>query len=215
MALERPTSEDGIANLILGKCLEDEIATLDDDLARARVVRQFFASERDALLRRFDWNFASTWCRPAADAGTPTGLFTVRYPLPDDCLAVREVESLSDAEWGVASAIVSNAGVEVEAMVLECDAASAHVRYTRKVTTVRLWDPLFLKAFVGLCAGACAGQLGRSIRQAQSYTAEAEQLLAPMAMRADSKEKAPDKVARVKLNPWLRARFGIRRDFEV
>lgn len=216
MPAPRPDSEESVANLALDECKEDEIATLDDDLARARVVRRHFAIERDATLARLDWNFAMAWARPAADTVASPGALAIRFPLPPDCIAVREVFSapgvaLLDDEWAVETSRVVLGGVEVEAKVLVTNCATPLVRYTRRVETVALWDPLFLKAFVKFLAGAIAPKLGKSSAMAQRFTSEAEALLLPIAKKADSKEKAPTKQGRTDQGySWLMARRGFR-----
>jgi len=212
--LQRPSSEEAVANLALGKCKEDEIATFDDDLNRARVARRHFGLVRDALLRRLDWNFASAYVTPAADVTAGAGELSVRYPMPPDCIAVREVFvddiALGDDEWAVESGRVIVGGVEVEAMIVVTSKTGAEIRYTRRVESPRLWDPLFMQAFIGLYAHAMAPELGRSTSQAAAYLAEAEELLVPLAKRTDSKEKATSKVGGRKLPSWLAARGGSR-----
>lgn len=217
MALARPTTDEMVANLALDKCKEDEIATFDDDINRARVARRHYAAERDALLCRLDWNFASTWVTPAADTAESIGVLRTRYPLPPDCLVVREVLGntdddvpLGDDEWAVETGRATVGGAEVETKVLVCNEATVTLRYTRLVDSPRLWDPLFLKAFVCLLAAAMAPQLGKSRTEASAMLEEAEQLLVPMAKRGDSKEKAPSKVGGQRLPSWIAARGNFR-----
>jgi hypothetical protein len=214
MGLARPDSEESVANLALGKCHEDEIASFNDDVNRARVVRRHFGLVRDALLRRFDWNFAADWVAPAAAVGLGLGTLDTRYIMPTDCLAIRAVDGLEDDEWESTTArITDNAGVVIEAMVLVREAGDGTlVKYTRRVETVRLWDPMFTEAFVCLLAAACAPELGRSTSQAAAFRAEAEELLVPLARAADSKEKAKSKATlHLPLNSWLWARRGLQR----
>jgi hypothetical protein len=216
MALTRASSEEEFANLALGRCKEDEIATFDDDVNRARVVRRHFGLVRDALLRRLDWNFASTWTQPAADALAGVGTFVNRYPLPSECIAVRAVFDgsadvvLDDDQWAVEGGRVTLAGADVEAMILVCNSASALIRFTRRVESPRLWDPLFSQAFICLLAAACAPELGRSMSQANALAGEAESILVPLAKRVDAKEKAPSKVGGERLPSWIAARAGFR-----
>lgn len=216
MALQRPSSEEDVANLALGKCHDEEIATFDDGVNRARVARRHFGLVRDALLARLDWNFAAAWDVPAADTADGIGVLVNRFPLPADCVAVRAVYEgeasddtrLGDDEWAVESGRVTLAGVEVEAKVLVCDIDNPTVKYTRRVESPRLWDPLFMNAFVCLYAGAMAPELGRSDSEAKGYLAEAETLLVPLAKGADSREKASSKVGGRRLTSWLAARGG-------
>jgi hypothetical protein len=213
MALERPTSEEGVANLALGRCKEDEIATFDDDLNRARVARRHFGLVRDALLARLDWNFASAWDTPAADTVASSGPLATRFVLPADCVVVRQVFltdmlELGNDEWEIATGRVTIASVEAEAKVLLCNYSSIKVRYTRKVTSPRLWDPLFMDAFVCLYAAAMAPELGKSTSMAAALLQEAEGLLVPLAKRVDSREKAATQVGGTKLTSWIAARGG-------
>lgn len=208
MPLARPDSEETVANLALGKCKEEEIATFDDDTHRARVARRHFGLVRDALLRRLDWNFASARVAPAADAVAGIGDFSIRYPMPPDCIAVRRVAGLGDDEWAVETGRVTIAAVEVDATIVVCNVSGVLVHYTRRVELPTLWDPLFMDAFVCLLAAAMAPELGRSLQQAGSFIGQAEDILVPLAKRTDSREKAPSKVGGGKLPSWIAARGG-------
>jgi hypothetical protein len=215
MPLLRASSELEVANLALGRAKEDEIASFDDDLHRARVARRHFGTERDAVLAELDWNFASAWQQPAADVAPSMGPLKTRFPLEADTIVVREVfpsssgsGPLGEDRWAMESGNATVAGAVIEAKILTCNETSVLVRYTKRIENVRLWDPLFIKAYVCRLAGAMATELGKSNAMAQSLLEEAESLLVAKAKRIDSHEAAPSVAGQRQLTTWLAARGG-------
>lgn len=200
-------TEEFAANLALGHLGEPEIAAMADASKRARAIRTFFPVARDQLLRMKDWNFASTWHRPAADPQPGTGPFKIRYPMPEACVRIREIEGCEPAEWGVESAAADIGGALIEAEVLVTNRAQPNVRFTRNDVPVRLWDALFLPAFGHLLASYCATKLGRSQNTAENQRRKAMDLISTAAT-VDSKERGRQ-TGRPEPS-WLQARRGIR-----
>ncbi len=189
MATATGGTEEYAANLAMGHLGQREIATLSDNNTRARAVRQFFPMARDATLRLKWWNFATAWVTPAADAIAGTGLLTVRYPLPPDCIRVRFIEDQDEDSWAIENATISIGGVPVEATILVTDLTAPNVCYTRRVDSVRLWDTLFLEQFGYELAACCARKCGKSAAYANALRATAAEKLR-VAGGVDSKEKA-------------------------
>lgn len=198
----RPDSEEGVASLALSHLDEPGIASLAEDSAGARAARKWFGAARDAVLRRHSWNFATAWDAPAADIAENLGPLKKRFPLKPDCVRVRFVQDLGNDEWAIEGGLATVGGVEVEASILVTNDATPLVCYTRRVEIVRLWDPLFVKAFALELAADMAGELGKGDRAPSLRKSWEEETDA--AARSDAQEKAPSEVSRD--TSWLRAR---------
>lgn len=149
----RASTEAQAATGALKHCLQPPIASLDDNSIRARACKRSFGAARDLLLSRRDANFASRWISPAASVTAATGRFAYQFPLPADCIRVREVEDHDEDDWDVTvEKIVDGAGATVEVKVLHTDATNPKLRYTRRVEDVAQWDAEFLVAFEYLLA---------------------------------------------------------------
>lgn len=177
------------ANLALGHLGVPEIASLNDGTTRARKARLFFAPVRDALLRRKDWNFASSFFSPSRDPVDSLGRFKSRYPMPSDCVAVRELVDCEGTAWALESGQVTVAGTGVAATVLVTNEPSPIVRYTRRVENVLLWDALFLEAFGYFLGADMATALGKSKSMADYLRGIGEDKV-PLAAKVDSKEQS-------------------------
>ncbi|EKS26519.1 hypothetical protein [Afipia felis] len=184
-----PGTPEYAANLALGHLGVPELASLDDQTTRARNVRRFFASTRDALLRRKDWNFASSWFTPTRDTVDSLGHFKGRYPMPSDCIAVRELKGCENSAWALESGQVTVAGAGVTATVLVTNQISPIVRYTRRIENVALWDALFVEAFGYFHAADLATALGKSKSMAAEMRGIGEDKV-PLAAKVDSKEQS-------------------------
>lgn len=184
-----PGTQEYAANLALGHLGVPELATLADQTTRARKASLFFPQVRDTLLRRKKWNFASAWFTPARDPVDALGHFKKRYPLPSDCLAVREVKDCDDDAWAIESGQVTVAGAGVTVMVLVTNADDPVVNYTRRIENVQLWDQLFLNAFACFLAADLSTSLGKAQSTAEKWRTAGENML-PTAAKVDSKEQS-------------------------
>ncbi len=207
MPLERPTTELAAANLALSLIKNTvAIASFDEpDRAAARECRKWFAATRAELLRRYDWNFASRWVRPAADPVSSISPLKTRFIMPADCLKVRAVQDATTDEWAVGNEIVDASGVQVPRIVLLTNLAAPLVRYTTDETNVALWDAQFLTAFAAELAENIAPGLGRSVQTARAVAMKAE-IKTDAAAASDAREEAPKQIT--KMVPAIRARFA-------
>ena len=204
--IPRAGTETAAANGALAHIGEPAIADLAADTAPARNCRLHFGTERDALLREYEWNFATAWITPGAAVAAALGPLSKRYLLPADCLRVRFVDELGADQWAVETAIVTDpTGATVETMVLTTSADAPLVCYTRRVENVALWDALFLTVFELRLAIRVAPVLGRDPATARAKLAEEEPKL-EKAKRIDAREKAPKLVSSD--TSWLAARRG-------
>lgn len=197
MPLARPATEEGAATLALSLIKQPGIAAFSENNNRARQAQLHFAAVRDAVLEEHAWQFADVWTIPAASLTAGTGHFAKRFPLPADCIAVREVMDLEPDEWAMEAAT----GAEVK--VLVTDAEEPNVRYTQRATIVALWSPLFLQVFAHRLAAAMAPMLTKNDNDAMRLTGLADELLAP-AQQSDRRERARSEVSRS--TSWIRAR---------
>ena len=195
MSTPRPDTEEGVVNLALGHLHEPGIALISEDTVAARTARKWFGAARDAVLRRYPWNFAKSWCRPAADVTDSLGPLVKRYPLPPDCVGVQFVKDLGTDEWDIEGGTITDVSeTEIEATVLVSNSTAPIVCYTRRVEAVRLWDAMFVTCFALELAAAMSGELGHaelgpSLRA--QWQAELDET-----KRADAQEKARGEVSR-------------------
>lgn len=203
-----PGTEEFAANLALGHLGQPEIAAMSDPTTRARKIRQFFPVARDELQRDGQWNFATAWIAPAMDPVAGIGFLKNRFALPADCLRVRLVKDCVSHEWAVESAQAAVGGVPVETMILVTNQTAPIVCINRRVTSVRLWDAMFLPAFAYLLASYCARSFGKSKEWGDAMRAQA--LLAKGdAAAIDGKEGGPRR--EIPETSWSQARRGPRR----
>lgn len=206
MPIARAGTELEAVNLALSLLREEEIADVNEDTKPAREARKWFGTARDETLRDNDWNFAEAWAAPAAAATVYPGPLTKLYPLPADCLKVRHVEELTTDEWKVLTVAIG--GPPVETSVLVTNATAPVVCYTRRITSVALWDPQFLVAFARRLAAYMAPSFGKSFDEANAMEGASDDKL-DAAAHEDARERAPTSI-RTDV-PFVMARFGWRR----
>lgn len=178
---------------------------MSDVTTRARKVRQFFAAARDELQRDGQWNFCTAWVAPAKDPVASIGPLENRFAMPADCLRVRSVRDCLDHEWAVETAQAAVGGVDVEVMILVTNLDAPTVCYNRRVTSVRLWDSMFVQAFGKLLASYMARAFGKSKEWGDALRAEA--LTAKGEAKAiDGKEGRPSRERPE--TSWAAARRG-------
>lgn len=182
MAQIHQKTETSVANEALSLIKQPAIVHLDADSTKpARVLRVHFAEERDALLRQYPWNFASTRVKLQAQVQKPLFGFNYMYALPHDCMHVRWlVDAKSNDDWKV----------EKRAIITDLE-PPLKVIYTRFAYEVALWDALFRKAFVRRLAVACGPELSADDRRMKILSDEAKELLLE-AYPSDAAEGRPE-----------------------
>lgn len=140
------TSEVDVCNSALTMLGEDVIASLEDGSTRAVLCNQHFHKQRNAVLRRYPWNFALKRQTLAALVASPDWGYSYQYPLPSDCLRVWNVEHLARTEWKVRQGKILT------------DEGSCKIEYVARVTDMASWDALALDALAArLAATICVG----------------------------------------------------------
>lgn len=193
MAQIHPKTETAVANEALSHVKQTELVSLDaDNTVTARKVKKHFASVRDALLRRYPWNFASTRVLLEAQVQGPLFGFKYLYALPHDCVAVRQVMGCSKDDYKV-----EKRGIVTDLV------PPLKVIYTRFAYEVALWDPIFRSAFGYTLAAALGPELNADDRLIKLCQEQAEELLAA-AFPSDAAEGTPEDIAN---GDWLDARW--------
>lgn len=227
-------SETDVANLALGAIGEPPIANLNDGSSRAMACNLHFAPLRDAMQRDGDWNFCSAWTIPALATQAAIGRLKNRFPMPDDCLKVRQVLaqtpaltgnsgiSITDptiiaeleastptlpgdqAEWNLEAVTINPSDTPSAAMMLVTSMTAPLVNYSRRILYPRLWDTLFVEAFAEALAGKVAPGIAKDIGAGDKKTASAREMIDD-AVRTDSREQSPRQVSRE--TSWVRSRM--------
>lgn len=181
MPLLDPQTETAIANQALSSIKEAKILSLDAGTSqKADVVRQFFAPVRDALQRRYPWNFNEAYLALPSGDPVPVFGFRYRYPFTADILRIREVHGCHRRDWKVQGlSILSNA------------AAPLQVVASIRIVDVRVWDPLFKTLFIAALAYAIAPELAKDEDTIARAKTAAEAAL-PAAFAVDASEGTPD-----------------------
>jgi hypothetical protein len=186
-------SEVAICNLALAEVGSGaEIVSLDEPVQAARACRRRYPYARDAVLRSYDWNFASRRATlPALDGPPPFG-YAAAFLLPVDCLLVRSVYDAGPRGW------------EIEDRRILADApAPLRITYTARVTNPMTFDVLFTDALITRLAADLAVQLADSPSRAASLHQLYREKLA-LARARDSDEGTSIRSPR---SSWLDARF--------
>lgn len=192
MPLIHAQTETAVANEALSHIYQPPIVDIVlDQTHAARVVRKHFAAVRDALQRRYPWNFNAARAKLNAETAKPAFGFAYQYAQPDDCLRVREVDGCNKEDW------------KVEGRLILTDApAPLKIIYSRRVPEVNVWDPLFRSAFA-LSLGAALGEIATDkarVREVAQQAAEALQAAFPVDASEDIPDEMPD-------GDWLDARI--------
>lgn len=227
-------SETDVANLALGAIGEPPIPSLVDPSARAMACNLHFAPLRDAMQRDGNWNFCSAWTIPALATQAAIGVLANRYPMPDDCLKVRQVLpqtaalsgnsgiSITDptiiaeleasqptlpadeACWNVEAVTVNPSDVPGCTMVVVTSMTSPLINYSRRIIYPRLWDALFIEAFAEALSGKIAPGIAKDINAGDKKRASAREMIEDAEL-SDSREQSPRHISRD--TSWVRSRM--------
>jgi hypothetical protein len=189
-----------------------------DDSKAAKVIRAVYSDCIDEVLQAYDWNFATGRAQlPQAD-DTPAFDFPYQYPLPDDCLQVRELQANSrtivwirttgyNACWddGLERWRVEINGDTEETFerVLLCDLPSpVNVVYTRRITTLSRWTPLARRALIALIGA----EIALPIAQKSSLAVELRKVYDDVIGSAGSRDAQEASETELDPGSWVRAR---------
>lgn len=205
MTVPLSQTETDRANAALAHIGEPAISSIDDAGRKAaRECRKHFARVRDQLLRSAHWQFAKGTAQPGSSGAPPDALYLYRYPMPEDCIAVRGIRGAETYQWEVRHAGQGEDG-DIRVMV-DTDVAGALIFYTRRVVNPAQWDELFTEVFDLALAAAINPLVGRDKSKTADLLALAEAKL-PRARNKDARERGPDYVTRD--TSWSRVRRGV------
>lgn len=120
---------------ILGS--SERIESLTQDHPNARTMNAAYAAIRNALLRKYKWNFAVKRASVAADAAQTLWGKLNRFPFPNDCLRILRDDELGlRLDWKVEGKFIITA-----------DKAPLDFKYIAKITDPVQFDPLFDEVF--------------------------------------------------------------------
>jgi hypothetical protein len=164
MPLIAEATETACANEALGHLGVTPILSIDSGSDfKSKTCAFFFPIARDALQRRYPWNFCEARASLVASATLPGFGFTNSFPLPEDCLAVREIPCAGSCDkWRVVGrAIYTNLPAPLQ------------IVYTRRTPEVAKWDPLYRIAFGFSLAGVLARPIAKDAELAKEMKAAA------------------------------------------
>lgn len=176
-----PQTETAIANQALSSIKAGSILSIDaDDTEKSRIVRKFFAPTRDALQRRYPWNFNEAYLSLPAGGEPPLFRFQKRFPWTADILRIREVPGCRRRAWKVQGrSVLANA------------AGPLRVVASVRVTDVSVWDPLFRAAMIASLAFAIAPEAAKD-EDTITRAEKAAQAALLTAFPVDASEGTPD-----------------------
>lgn len=174
-------TETELANAALSAIKVGKILSIDaDDTEKAKAVRKHFALVRDALQRRYKWNFNEDRLKLAAGGSEPEFDFCNRFPFTPDMLGVRDVRGCRRRDWKVSGrSVIANA------------AAPLKVVASMRVVNPGVWDALFKVCFIAALAYALAPELAKDDDTIEKAKVAAKDALAA-ATPVDAGEGTPD-----------------------
>lgn len=130
-------SEVSIVNRALQLLGAKRISSLTQDAPNARTMNVAYIPVRDALLRKYKWNFCVKRASVAADAAQDEYEGLNRYRLPNDYARL-----LRETRTSFYNEVRRDWQIE-NGFILTKDAAPLEFRYLARVTDPALFDPLF------------------------------------------------------------------------
>lgn len=184
------SSEVNICNEALTALGENTIISLTDNSKAARLCSLKYATKRDYLLRRYNWNFAAKRVILAPDLETPVFEYSAQFTLPTDCIQFREIYPTS-----VVYSIENNK--------IMCDESTLYIKYTARITDVILMDISFLETLSALIAR----ELAFPIADSDSKFNKMDELYEVKLSEARFAGSIEDDLKSVEADEWLEERY--------
>lgn len=134
-------SETKICNLSLSDLGATRINNITGDSVNAILCRLHYVPIRDALLRSYYWPFAAARKTLSQDTTDPDFEYDNQFILPDDFLYLRSIYESVPYEK-------SRRSHAIEGERLLTNDSTSEIRYTKRVTDVTKFDPLFVQVLV-------------------------------------------------------------------
>ena len=185
-----PSTSTAICNSALAKLGAERILSIDDNSARAKLMKEQYAKIRDELLYSHPWNFSIKRTTLAAAVTPPLFDYGFSYPLPADCLRVIGTDLPPEVRW------------QVEGRNLICDFNAVKVKYISLV----LDEAQFTPGFVELFACKLASDLAFSVTQSSTVEANAYKKYEEKLRQIRSFDAQESNGDRVYSDGWLNSR---------
>jgi hypothetical protein len=216
------TTEVDICNIALGRVRASTISDLEEESPSAVACRQLYANRRDALLAGYAWRFArATRVLALKDEQPEQWLYS--YDYPNDCLRVHYILPPDARHAIVTGSGISTPRIDWDPIPYEVatgddgsrriwtDYTEAQISYTKRVTAVSLFDPLFeetLEWFLAIdLAIPLGGDSGKTYRS-EARAAFKESLDAAWAHAGNEAQHGANRLPRS-----IRARAGMAADY--
>lgn len=200
MALSETLSETSICKQALGRIGALTIDNVETDTSpQAIQCRLHYEQTRDALMRSHNWRFASGRETLTVSGTTPDFEWDFQYPLPTDFMAMK---SIFEGRFTA----INFRNYAIEGNLLLTNETTMEIRYTKKVTDVSEFDPLFVKLFILLLADVLIGPLAGGDPRIQKKIDDAVDNLMPSVRALDGQET--NTAGRAESSTWNDARFA-------
>ncbi len=145
-----------IANMALGRLgTRATIADLEENSTEAREIVRWYATVRDDLLSRIDWNFSRVYAA-LSSSGTPPSRWGYSYAYPSDCLKFRRLDLGVPAGVPFDPQVNFEIGSASSVKFIWCNVAQAIGVYSQQVTDPSRFEPNFVTAFADCLAARVA-----------------------------------------------------------
>lgn len=134
-----------ICNLALSNIGKQNISSLTEASAEARVCRQYYDVTRDMLLQGYPWNFAGKAQSLAQVSNDRQGMWRFAYARPQDCIKIRGVVPRLDQGYAPNDAAIKTP-YHVDGGLIYCDLSPAVLLYTFRQADPTKYSPLFIDA---------------------------------------------------------------------
>jgi len=194
-------SETEIVNSALAKVGEDSITDLTENRKAARVSARQYPLMRDALIRRYRWNFAIRRVTLSSEAATPAFGFTNQFLVPSDNIRVLGIFDEDELQQNYTA---SRIPYKVEGNKILTDDDTLPLFYLARITDVALFDPLFSEALAWFLAIDLAIPL-TTVRKLREDAVIGFKKAVLAAKRADAIEGSPEVI---ESSEWLDSRHA-------
>ena len=201
----------GICNRALQKVGANRILALTDNSREARSCNNAYDSVRQALLRKYRWNFATTRVVLAPDSNAPAYDYLYQFTLPSDCLRII-LPNDNTLDWQVEGRkILTNGGTQSSAIegasltggTGTSSSVSLRLRYISDVVDPNIFDAMFREALAFKLAIEMCDELTQSNAKKQGLRDEYRDFIADSYL-SDSLENTPVDAPE---DLWVTARY--------
>lgn len=139
-------SETQIFNAVLDKLAEETVLTTTDEKAVARWLDRNYPLQRDVLMQRFPWNFATKRALLPEDTAKPSFEWRHQYQIPQDCLRVLPITTDGRRNSPPVPFVVEGS------LIMTDMPAPLRTRYIKRETNVGIFTPIFIDLLVQVLA---------------------------------------------------------------